>query len=149
MFITIIPIFFGDISCIFFKTQQQLTILVVGVWLNRPIGAYGPNRYKHCTGAYGPNRYKHCTGTCQTIIVRKLQNRNSPINTRHRNCAVQTEQFHLKSNLITYQYKAIYFCLPLTKRPPHAHPCNVVFNLKSPLGDTKPNNFRPIFFFLR
>ena len=24
---------------------------------------------------------------------------------------------------------------------PPVHPCNVVFNLKSPLGDTKPNNF--------
>ena len=35
------------------------------------------------------------------------------------------------------------------KTPPPAHPCNVVFNLKSPLGDTKPNNFSPIFFVLR
>ena len=34
------------------------------------------------------------------------------------------------------------------KTPP-AHSCNVVFNSKSPLGDTKPNNFRPIFFVLR
>ena len=29
-------------------------------------------------------------------------------------------------------------CQPLTTRPPPIHPCNVVFNLKSPLGDTKP-----------
>ena len=35
----------------------------------------------------------------------------------------------------------INICQPLTTRPPPAHPCNVVFNLKSPLGDTKPNNF--------
>ena len=34
-------------------------------------------------------------------------------------------------------------CQPLTIRPPPAHPCNVVFNLKSPLGDTKQNNFSP------
>ena len=27
------------------------------------------------------------------------------------------------------------------KTPSPAHPYNVVFNLKSPLGDTKPNNF--------
>ena len=30
------------------------------------------------------------------------------------------------------------------KTPP-VHPCNVVFNLKSPLGDTKPNDFSPAF----
>ena len=28
-------------------------------------------------------------------------------------------------------------------------PCNVVFNLKSHLGETKPNDFSPIFFVLR
>ena len=43
-------------------------------------------------------------------------------------------RFFNKSNLSTINYKF--------------SPCNVVFNLKSPLGDTKPNNFSPIFFVL-
>ena len=48
----------------------------------------------------------------------------------------RTEEGHEK-DLSTINYKT------------PAHPCNVVFNLKSPLGDTKPSNFRPIFFVLR
>ena len=43
-----------------------------------------------------------------------------------------------------YIQKKTYYCQPLTIRPP-VHPCNVVFNVKSPLGDTKPNNFSPFF----
>ena len=39
------------------------------------------------------------------------------------------------------------YCQPNYKISPSIN--NVVFNLKSPLGDTKPNNFCPIFFVLR
>ena len=46
-------------------------------------------------------------------------------------------QLAIKIKLSTINYKT------------PVHPCNVVFNLKAPLGDTKPNNFSPVFFILR